>query len=219
MITMNCMSCNEEYPLQKLFGFSSDTAVVIMCESCTETKCNEQHNTILTQLSRDDIKGYSPFQIATIMVCLECDHEYAKVMCDYMDSHDGHPDWSEASWLEFAQHINALYQEMSDAGIGVPNGRTYGSLTKDDITETNVVSHELMYCDNCGEQDAVVNFYHFGSVPYDVASAWAGESASVCKSCHLDLFNPNACSECGEKYAVGGCPSCGGQPYGALPKL
>jgi hypothetical protein len=24
-----------------------------------------------------------------------------------------------------------------------------------------------------------------------------------------DEYNPNACADCGEKYAVGGCPACG----------
>lgn len=32
-------------------------------------------------------------------------------------------------------------------------------------------------------------------------------------SCDVDTeeddYNPNACTECGEKYAVGGCPACG----------
>lgn len=39
------------------------------------------------------------------------------------------------------------------------------------------------YCDNCGERYPTSEMYHYEHVPWDVDSALAGESASICDTC------------------------------------
>lgn len=42
---------------------------------------------------------------------------------------------------------------------------------------------DTMYCDDCGERYPTSEMYHYEHVPWDVDSALAGESASICDTC------------------------------------
>lgn len=122
-ITMYCYNCWEELELEDLYEFKGVEYITqkngtdshaFVCEACVDTKFNDQHNVILTQLHRDDINGYSLSQIATVMVCLNCDHEQAKTVCDFMDRTHNNPDWSESSWLDLIFHLNCVHSEMKN---------------------------------------------------------------------------------------------------------
>jgi len=44
----------------------------------------------------------------------------------------------------------------------------------------------VIYCDHCGEPTPLDRMYHYEALPWDVDSAHAGESGSVCTLCqHL----------------------------------
>lgn len=45
------------------------------------------------------------------------------------------------------------------------------------------MSDEYIYCDDCGDWIKSSSAHHYSSLPCDVSSANAGESASVCAKC------------------------------------
>lgn len=57
---------------------------------------------------------------------------------------------------------------------------------------------ENTYCDNCGVVLTTGNTVVYASLPYDVESAWAGESGQLCVGCDADLSsNGEECNTCG----------------------
>lgn len=42
----------------------------------------------------------------------------------------------------------------------------------------------LLYCDHCAAQCFEIDMFHYGAIPWDVDSALAGESASLCRYCN-----------------------------------
>ncbi len=50
------------------------------------------------------------------------------------------------------------------------------------------MSENKCYCDNCGEEGGAV--FHCAELPFDIASASKGESASLCRNCIVILSAP-----------------------------
>jgi len=48
-------------------------------------------------------------------------------------------------------------------------------------------NRDVLYCDNCGEPGTERMMYWIETLPMDVDSANAGESAVICKACFVDL--------------------------------
>ena len=46
------------------------------------------------------------------------------------------------------------------------------------------MSDEYIYCDDCGDWIKSSSAHHYSSLPCDVSSANAGESATVCRKCN-----------------------------------
>ncbi len=119
MLTMFCSECHEEEPLHKLYGCTNiDTPTVpmgtygIFCVDCLETILSNKFYAFAKTINRNDISGYSLTQVVSIMLCANCDLADAKEVCDYMDAHNEHPDWSEATWVELSTQINTVFYEL-----------------------------------------------------------------------------------------------------------
>lgn len=48
-------------------------------------------------------------------------------------------------------------------------------------------SKPVLYCDHCGAQTDTEKMYHYERLPWDIDSANAGESGSVCELCQHNL--------------------------------
>lgn len=67
------------------------------------------------------------------------------------------------------------------------------------------MSAEVIYCDNCGDDVAPGEVHAIASLPVAVASANAGESAMLCRTC----AEMGECDVCGVSYVLGAADHCG----------
>lgn len=56
---------------------------------------------------------------------------------------------------------------------------------------TGPIHDKIVCCDNCGDPHDPAALYHYGRLPFPVASANEGESASICHDCQTQLNGDN----------------------------
>lgn len=79
-------------------------------ETTYDTACRLEHSKRLVTEPRQ--AGYSPSQLVSVMVVMNCDAETAKHLIDKSD-YLGYLDWSEATWREIRDYFVDISRDGS----------------------------------------------------------------------------------------------------------
>ena len=80
-----------------------------LAEESSDRFYREHSQTILDSLDREEIKGYSPSHVASVMTVLECEVGVAMQVCKGLETW-GDVDWSEATWEEIYENANTMLE-------------------------------------------------------------------------------------------------------------
>lgn len=74
-----------------------------------ENKCRRKFYELLDEYQR--VSGYSPSQVLSVMVVMDCDEQEAMRLVD-IEAENSDLDWSEASWYEMFEHFTELKETV-----------------------------------------------------------------------------------------------------------
>lgn len=84
---------------------------MVYMETQYEIDCRVKFYQLLEKTER--IPGYSPSQLVSVMVVMNCHSEYARQLLDRIDTYS-YIDWSEATWEELREEFESLEIVLSE---------------------------------------------------------------------------------------------------------